>query len=148
MKTLEGKLVAKDMKVGIVAARFNEFIVSKLIGGAVDGLTSRKQADPGTRQDAEGRQGERSGRPEELSQREVRLGRHQDAGVCFQHGPQGPGRIPPAQDRRRRTLGTRHRLRLRRPVQLRLPSLRSDGPRPLHDDREPVLRNAAVPAEE
>ena len=39
MKTLEGKLVAKDMKVGIVAARFNEFIVSKLIGGAVDGLT-------------------------------------------------------------------------------------------------------------
>ena len=39
MKTLEGKLVAKDMKIGIVAARFNEFIVSKLIGGAVDGLT-------------------------------------------------------------------------------------------------------------
>lgn len=39
MNTLEGKLVAKDMKVGIVAARFNEFIVSKLIGGAVDGLT-------------------------------------------------------------------------------------------------------------
>ena len=31
MKTLEGKLVAKDMKVGIVAARFNEFIVSKLL---------------------------------------------------------------------------------------------------------------------
>jgi len=26
------------MKVGIVAARFNEFIVSKLVGGAVDGL--------------------------------------------------------------------------------------------------------------
>ena len=39
MKTLEGKLVANDMKIGIVAARFNEFIVSKLIGGAVDGLT-------------------------------------------------------------------------------------------------------------
>lgn len=36
---LEGKLVAKkNMKVGIVAARFNEFIVSKLLGGAVDGL--------------------------------------------------------------------------------------------------------------
>ena len=39
MKTLEGKLVAdSSVKVGIVGARFNEFIVSKLIGGAVDGL--------------------------------------------------------------------------------------------------------------
>jgi len=39
MKTLEGKLVASGLKVGIVAARFNEFIVSKLVSGAVDGLT-------------------------------------------------------------------------------------------------------------
>lgn len=39
MKVLEGKLVAKDVRVAIVAARFNEFIVSKLIGGAVDALT-------------------------------------------------------------------------------------------------------------
>ena len=31
-------MIAGDIKVGIVAARFNEFIVSKLIGGAVDGL--------------------------------------------------------------------------------------------------------------
>lgn len=38
MKTLEGKLVAKDLKIGIVAARFNEFITSKLLGGAMDGL--------------------------------------------------------------------------------------------------------------
>ncbi|MCQ2240505.1 6,7-dimethyl-8-ribityllumazine synthase [Treponema sp.] len=40
MKVLEGKMVAGkgSMKVGIVAARFNEFIVSKLIGGARDGL--------------------------------------------------------------------------------------------------------------
>ena len=38
MKTIEGKMIAGDIKVGIVAARFNEFIVSKLIGGAVDGL--------------------------------------------------------------------------------------------------------------
>jgi len=38
MKILEGKLVAKEIKVGIVAARFNEFITSKLIGGAKDGL--------------------------------------------------------------------------------------------------------------
>ena len=38
MNTLEGKLVATDMKVGIVAGRFNEFITSKLVGGATDGL--------------------------------------------------------------------------------------------------------------
>ena len=38
MNILEGKLVAKEMKVGIVAARFNEFIVSKLLSGALDGL--------------------------------------------------------------------------------------------------------------
>lgn len=39
MKVLEGKLVARDARIAIVAARFNEFIVSKLIGGAVDALT-------------------------------------------------------------------------------------------------------------
>ena len=39
MKTYEGSLVAKNMKVAIVAARFNEFITSKLIGGAMDGLS-------------------------------------------------------------------------------------------------------------
>lgn len=38
MKVYEGKLVSKSMKVGIVAARFNEFITSKLLGGALDGL--------------------------------------------------------------------------------------------------------------
>ena len=37
-KTFEGKLVAHGMKVGIVAARFNEFITSKLLSGAMDGL--------------------------------------------------------------------------------------------------------------
>ncbi|HIV17610.1 MAG TPA: 6,7-dimethyl-8-ribityllumazine synthase [Candidatus Alectryocaccobium stercorigallinarum] len=36
---VEGKVVApKGMKVGIVASRFNEIIVNKLLGGAVDGL--------------------------------------------------------------------------------------------------------------
>ena len=36
---LEGKVVApEEMKVGIVASRFNEIIVNKLLGGAVDGL--------------------------------------------------------------------------------------------------------------
>ena len=38
MKKIEGKVVAEGIKVGIVAARFNEFIVSKLVGGAIDGL--------------------------------------------------------------------------------------------------------------
>ena len=38
MRTLEGNLVAKGMKVGIVCARFNEFITSKLLSGAMDGL--------------------------------------------------------------------------------------------------------------
>lgn len=38
MKLYEGKLVSKDIKIGIVAARFNEFITSKLLGGAVDAL--------------------------------------------------------------------------------------------------------------
>ncbi len=38
MKTYEGKLVSKDTRIGIVVARFNEFITSKLLGGAVDTL--------------------------------------------------------------------------------------------------------------
>ena len=39
MNIFEGNIVAKDVKIGIVAARFNEFIASKLLSGAVDGLT-------------------------------------------------------------------------------------------------------------
>ena len=38
MNVYEGKLVSKGIKVGIVVARFNEFIGSKLLGGAIDGL--------------------------------------------------------------------------------------------------------------
>lgn len=38
IKTNEGNLIAKDLKVGIVIGRFNEFISSKLLGGAIDGL--------------------------------------------------------------------------------------------------------------
>lgn len=38
MNIFEGKLVSNDIRVGIVAARFNEFITSKLLGGALDGL--------------------------------------------------------------------------------------------------------------
>ena len=45
MKILEGNLVAQNMKVALVAARFNEFIVSKLISGAFDGLKRHNVAD-------------------------------------------------------------------------------------------------------
>ena len=38
MNVSEGNIVAKDVRIGIVAARFNEFITSKLLSGAVDGL--------------------------------------------------------------------------------------------------------------
>ena len=38
MKLYEGKLVSEGIKVGIVCARFNEFIVSKLLGGCEDVL--------------------------------------------------------------------------------------------------------------
>lgn len=38
MHTFEGKLVSQNIRVGIVAARFNEFIVGKLVGGAMDAL--------------------------------------------------------------------------------------------------------------
>lgn len=38
MKKIEGKFNGKGVKIGIVAGRFNEFITSKLVGGAVDVL--------------------------------------------------------------------------------------------------------------
>ena len=38
MKTFEGNLVSKGIRVGIIATRFNEFITSKLLSGAIDGL--------------------------------------------------------------------------------------------------------------
>ena len=38
MKIFEGNLVSQDIRVGIVCARFNEFIVSKLLSGCEDGL--------------------------------------------------------------------------------------------------------------
>lgn len=38
MKIYEGKLIAKEQKIGIVIGRFNEFIGSKLLSGALDGL--------------------------------------------------------------------------------------------------------------
>ncbi|MEY8319486.1 6,7-dimethyl-8-ribityllumazine synthase [Lachnospiraceae bacterium 46-61] len=45
MKILEGNLVAQNMKIALVASRFNEFIVSKLISGAVDGLKRHNVSD-------------------------------------------------------------------------------------------------------
>ncbi|MEN6620401.1 MAG: 6,7-dimethyl-8-ribityllumazine synthase [Smithella sp.] len=38
-KIVEGKIVAKGMKFGIVASRFNDFICGRLIEGAIDALT-------------------------------------------------------------------------------------------------------------
>ncbi len=38
-KIIEGKIVAKGMRFGIVASRFNDFISAKLIEGALDALT-------------------------------------------------------------------------------------------------------------
>ena len=38
MKTYEGNLMAKGLKVGIIVGRFNEFIGSKLLGGSIDAL--------------------------------------------------------------------------------------------------------------
>ncbi len=37
-RTFEGNLLGQGLHVGIVAARFNEFIVNKLVGGAFDAL--------------------------------------------------------------------------------------------------------------
>lgn len=45
MQTLEGKLTAKNMKIAIVVARFNEFITSKLLSGCVDCLIRHEAAD-------------------------------------------------------------------------------------------------------
>ena len=44
MKVLEGNYTGKGIKVGIVAARFNEFITSKLVSGAVDCLVRHEVA--------------------------------------------------------------------------------------------------------
>ena len=45
MNVLEGKLTARGMKIGIVVARFNEFITSKLLSGCVDCLLRHEAAD-------------------------------------------------------------------------------------------------------
>nr|WP_314079316.1 6,7-dimethyl-8-ribityllumazine synthase [uncultured Leptotrichia sp.] len=45
MRTLEGKFNGKGLKIGIVAGRFNEFITSKLVAGAVDVLKRNDVSD-------------------------------------------------------------------------------------------------------
>jgi 6,7-dimethyl-8-ribityllumazine synthase len=45
MKTIEGKLDATGLKFGIVVSRFNEFITSKLLGGALDTLKRNNAGD-------------------------------------------------------------------------------------------------------
>ncbi|MBD5135561.1 MAG: 6,7-dimethyl-8-ribityllumazine synthase [Lachnospiraceae bacterium] len=45
MNRIEGNVIGSSIKVGIVAARFNEFIVNKLIGGAQDALVRHGVAD-------------------------------------------------------------------------------------------------------
>ena len=44
MKIIEGKLDAAGLKFGIIVSRFNEFITSKLLSGAIDCL-KRNNAD-------------------------------------------------------------------------------------------------------
>ena len=45
MNYIQGNLVAKEVKIGIVAARFNEFITSKLPSGAQDALVRHDVKD-------------------------------------------------------------------------------------------------------
>jgi 6,7-dimethyl-8-ribityllumazine synthase len=45
MKNYEGNLLAQELKVGIIAARFNEFITRKLVDGAIDALKRHGMPD-------------------------------------------------------------------------------------------------------
>ena len=38
VKIYEGNFIGENLKVGIICARFNEFIVSKLLSGSIDAL--------------------------------------------------------------------------------------------------------------
>ena len=44
-KLIQGDLSAKGLKFGIIAARFNDFITTKLLDGAVDALERHGAAD-------------------------------------------------------------------------------------------------------
>ena len=45
IKTIEADLLARDLRVAIVAARFNDFVVARLIEGAVDALLRHGASD-------------------------------------------------------------------------------------------------------
>ena len=45
MNLLEGKLLAEGQRIGVVAARFNEFITAKLVGGAKDAFVRHGRAN-------------------------------------------------------------------------------------------------------
>lgn len=45
MNIFEGRLIPEKIKVGIIATRFNEFITSKLLSGALDGLKRHDVAE-------------------------------------------------------------------------------------------------------
>ena len=47
VKIVEGQLIGKGKRFGIVVSRFNDFITEKLLGGALDGLlrTGVKESD-------------------------------------------------------------------------------------------------------
>ena len=45
VKVLEGNVVSDGIRVGIIVSRFNEFITSKLLDGALDGLRRHGVAD-------------------------------------------------------------------------------------------------------
>lgn len=45
MKIIEGNLVTQNLKIGIVVSRFNEFITSKLLSGAMDGLVRHEVSE-------------------------------------------------------------------------------------------------------
>jgi 6,7-dimethyl-8-ribityllumazine synthase len=44
-RIIQGDLSGKGLKIGIVAARFNDFITSRLVDGALDGLQRHGVAD-------------------------------------------------------------------------------------------------------
>lgn len=45
MQTIQGNLTGKGLKIGIVVSRFNEFIASRLLDGALDCLQRNEVAD-------------------------------------------------------------------------------------------------------
>lgn len=45
MRTIEGMLTGRGLRIGIVAGRFNEFICGKLVAGARDALVRHEVAD-------------------------------------------------------------------------------------------------------